>query len=233
VKVSAVGALVGYLGLSLWLASRIVAALEGPRDLPIVLAALPVGVLAADMISGLVHWFCDTYFDEETPLLGPALIGPFRAHHRDPGAMTRRRLLDVNLSNWLGAIPILLAVLWAFPAVDTSAALFGAASGLFLAQSLAWTNQVHVWAHLDTPPLVARVLQTMRLAIAPEHHAQHHRTGSSAYCITVGWLNPLVDRLGFFERLERGVAAVASALASFGVGSHEIKGKIERRNGTR
>ncbi len=46
------------------------------------LAIFP-GYLFADIASGLVHWFCDTFFEEKTPLLGKLLIQPFREHqHR-------------------------------------------------------------------------------------------------------------------------------------------------------
>ena len=59
----------------------------------------------ADAISGLVHWGCDHYFAEDTPLLGPALIAPFREHHRDPLAITRRDGFTLNVSNAPAAIP--------------------------------------------------------------------------------------------------------------------------------
>ena len=33
-----------------------------------------LGFLAADMASGVLHWFCDTYFESTTPFIGPMFI---------------------------------------------------------------------------------------------------------------------------------------------------------------
>src|SRR5437660_12453913 len=49
----------------------------------IVLAAVLCGYLAADFLSGFVHWLGDTWGSTRTPLLGQALIRPFRDPHVD------------------------------------------------------------------------------------------------------------------------------------------------------
>ena len=54
-----------------------------------------LGYLAGDLMSGVVHWFCDTFFEEDTPLIGRVLILPFREHHRDPLAMTRHGFAEI------------------------------------------------------------------------------------------------------------------------------------------
>ena len=54
-----------------------------------------LGYLASDFFSGIVHWFCDTFFEEDTPLVGRMLIEPFREHHRDPLAMTHHGLAEI------------------------------------------------------------------------------------------------------------------------------------------
>jgi ubiquitin-conjugating enzyme E2 variant len=72
------------------------------------------------------------------------------------------------------------------------------------------TNQIHKWAHLEHPPLVARPLQRLRLILSVEHHRGHHSGSHTArYCITTGWLNPVLDRAGFFRISERAVQAVS------------------------
>ena len=59
----------GALGL---LAVRLGRAVQSPADGVLALAMIVTGYLAADALTGLVHWFCDTFFDETTPVLGPA-----------------------------------------------------------------------------------------------------------------------------------------------------------------
>ena len=39
--------------------------------------------LAADLLSGFVHFLADNFGSADTPILGPNFIGPFRDHHVD------------------------------------------------------------------------------------------------------------------------------------------------------
>ena len=68
-----------------------------------------------------------------------------------------------------------------------------------------YTNsQIHKWAHLREPPPLVRWLQRTRLFLSPTHHASHHCGAHvTHYCITTGWLNGLLDGVGFFRTLER------------------------------
>jgi ubiquitin-conjugating enzyme E2 variant len=176
-----------------------------PGDALAAALAVPLAFLAADLVSAVVHWWCDTFFAEDTPLLGPALIQPFREHHRDPLAITRHGFLERNYSNVFAVLPILA---WAALA-DSSGA--GSWSGSFARSFLicfgfavAITNQIHGWAHAARVPRAIRVLQRARLVLHPRHHARHHRYGQ-AYCITGGWLDAALERTRVFERLERSV----------------------------
>jgi hypothetical protein len=69
------------------------------------------GDLLADVVSGIVHWFGDRTFAEDTPLVGWLIIGPFREHHRDSGAITHHGVLELLGNSGLGTAP-LLALAW-------------------------------------------------------------------------------------------------------------------------
>jgi ubiquitin-conjugating enzyme E2 variant len=70
------------------------------------------------------------------------------------------------------------------------------------------TNQIHKWSHLDRPSGAVRLLQRLRLILPAEHHQVHHTGDHTArYCITTGWLNPMMDRVQFFRRSERLIQA--------------------------
>lgn len=58
------------------LGSNLLGTLLWPQNLLLAPAALLLGYLAADILSGTVHWFCDTFFSEDTPLIGQVLIRP-------------------------------------------------------------------------------------------------------------------------------------------------------------
>jgi ubiquitin-conjugating enzyme E2 variant len=73
------------------------------------------------------------------------------------------------------------------------------------------TNQIHKWSHLDEEriPATVRALQRLHLVLPPAHHRRHHTAPfDTYYCITTGWLNWPLARLGFFRHLERAVTAV-------------------------
>ena len=164
---------------------------------------LSAGYLAADFVSGLVHWFGDRFFEEDTPLIGRVFIVPFREHHRDPLAMTRHGALELLGNSALGTVPLLaMAWLWA-GAIVTEGLTVGLAAGGIAA------NQLHAWAHARTAPRTVRWLQRHWLALPPAHHARHHRGGStSTYCTTTGWMNRSADRLKIFAGLERVLRAL-------------------------
>jgi ubiquitin-conjugating enzyme E2 variant len=169
------------------------------------LLALPLGYLLADFLSGCAHWFCDTFFEETTPVIGALLIAPFREHHVDPQAITRHGFLELNGNSALALVPLLGWMWWRGDALGVS---FGAtllqATAVFGSLALMATNQLHRWAHEAEPPRLARWLQRRGLILRPEHHAAHHRPPhEGAYCITAGWLNAALDRVRFFARCER------------------------------
>jgi ubiquitin-conjugating enzyme E2 variant len=193
------------------LGGHVASRLDGPGALWVLAMAAFLALLVVDFISGLVHWFCDTYFQEDTPVLGPLLIQPFREHHRAPLAITRRSFVQVNGNNCAAALPVLAVAVWTERnGSDAESSLLGAGFVWFFAWAVYWTNTFHKWAHAPRPPAAAAWLQRARLAISRRRHALHHREGDRAYCITTGWLNPLLDRARFFRGLERAVAALSS-----------------------
>jgi ubiquitin-conjugating enzyme E2 variant len=155
-----------------------VPALDGPALwlLPLMTA---VGVLIADFASGLVHWFCDTVFEEDTPVVGPLVILPFREHHRDPLAMTRHGFLEISGNICLVLVPALLLALWLLPRPARGAPAGQLAHALLLATTFAafWTNQLHKWAHTPAPPAAVVRLQRLRVVLPPVAHGRHHRPG--------------------------------------------------------
>lgn len=193
-----------FAGLALVLAARVAGGVRAPSDAALVLLAALGGWALSDLAAGVVHWFCDTFFDAETPGIGPAVIAPFREHHDDPLAITRRSFLEVNRTNYVAVLPVLALVVWRGDAVPDGAAAVVPTGVLFLAVGIALTNQFHQWAHARRVPRLARWLQRVGLAIEPTRHARHHASGGAcAFCVTTGWWNPVLDTLQVFERLAR------------------------------
>jgi ubiquitin-conjugating enzyme E2 variant len=181
------------------LALRVWGGIGSWSDAVAVAAMLAAGYVMADLLTGFVHWFCDTFFDVATPVIGPALIAPFREHHRDPLVMTRHGFLELTGSSFRGLAPLLAAFMWLGGASPLALHAFV----LAMSSGAVATNVLHRWAHDPAPPRPARALQRLGLILTPERHARHHAPPyAAAYCVTSGWLNPLCERLRLWTRAE-------------------------------
>ena len=183
---------------------RLVGVLLVPAAMPFVAAGLLLGYLAADFLSGTAHWFCDTFFGENTPLIGRTVIRPFRDHHRHPAAITRYHFLEQDGSNYFIIIPPLW-VAWRHGGPDPASALavLGHTALWGFALGALGTNLFHKWAHAERVPFPVRWLQRHRLILSPRAHGVHHRAYTGGYCVTSGWMNEVLDPLDFFGRVER------------------------------
>lgn len=163
--------------------------------------ALLSGMLAADFLSGVVHWAADTWGRADFPVLGPRLLVPFRVHHVNPDDFLRRRFLDANGDVAAITVP-LLAALVTMPLESAGQQVLGVA-GLAFCAAGGLTNQIHQWAHMPSPPRAVRWLQRAGVLLGRDEHESHHRGPYDAhYCITTGWCNRPLEIIGFFRRLE-------------------------------
>jgi plasmanylethanolamine desaturase len=174
--------------------------------------AIPLGIIGGDFVSGIVHWAADTYGSEDMRVIGPSLVKPFRLHHLYPRDICTHGLVETTGNVCILAVPVLSACLYLMWRMPESALLaFLVVCLVLVAAATVATNQFHKWAHQESPSSLARWLQRKRLVLEPQHHKQHHTPPfNKNYCITNGWLNPLLNRVKFFRRLE-------ATLALFGI----------------
>jgi plasmanylethanolamine desaturase len=183
-----------------------------PAGVGVVILALLLGYVLADLLSGVVHWLFDTWWTESTPWVGEAFVRPFREHHTDPESITRHDWVETNGNNCIGALPFLLVAL--LQPHSTSRGLFVMILLLTLALALVATNQFHKWAHQSDPGRVVSLLQRWHVILPADHHSVHHSSPyDTHFCITTGWLNPLLAATGVFRGLERVIVWVARRLS--------------------
>ena len=131
-----------------------------------VLVAIPLGIVGGDLVSGLVHWFADTYFSEDTPIIGRSLVKPFRLHHAYPRDICAHNTVVTLGNSCIIAVPALifcLYLLWLKP--ESSWPAFKALFVTLLAAATVATNQFHKWAHQENPSALVRWLQHKRLVL--------------------------------------------------------------------
>jgi len=160
------------------------------------LLATFAGLCLADFISGLVHWSADTYGHPTMPIFG-GFVRTFREHHADQLDITRHDFVETNGDVCIFSSPVHFTLL----CVLENPFALSCVLGLFVGS---YTNsQIHKWAHAADRPWLVRLCQKTRLLLSPDHHSQHHSGPHlSHYCITTGWMNGVLDRLGFFRKLE-------------------------------
>lgn len=152
----------------------------------------------ADFTSGLFHWIEDAYLDstklKNIPFFHHIALQN-EIHHRSPAAF-----LDCHpLENIATTVPFYAVIGTILLMIHPSFWIL-----LWLNMSL-FANMIHRWSHDPERPHQIEVLQNLGIIQTPDHHRRHHSFGdgpSTHYCVISNYLNPLLDRIGFWKRLE-------------------------------
>ena len=174
------------------------------HTLHILLQALGV-ILLADFVTGIGHWLEDAYGTEETPVIGPLVIKPNIVHQHYPRLFTK-------LTWWQSSWDLLLL----------GALIVGGAAWADVLTWHVWlfailcinANQVHKWSHqtrAEVGPVVS-FLQDYWILQTPRQHALHHTDPKNTfYCPLTNLLNPALEFVGLWPKLEAVIEALTGA----------------------
>lgn len=162
--------------------------------------ALFLAHFLADLLSGLIHWVCDSFGCASTRFWGPAFIGPFRRHHDTPRDITKITLAENLSSSAMAGLVALLLLSHELVSQDpyTPLKTFGMLLYILFVQFSVLSNLFHRWAHLREKDKNQAIhfLQDHNLIIRSEHHWRHHKQNFRVnYCISNGWANQVTNRI--------------------------------------
>ena len=162
-----------------------------------VLFSILIGLWLADFATGCFHWVVDNYGNPNWPVIGPNYIEPSHLHHDEDMFVFELSNIVTHLYIWSAVILVGL-FFWAVGLMTlpvAAACFFG-----FL------TNVIHRWSHTrpEDNTAVVRALQRVGLFQSTQHHTLHHDEASdSHYCLLTDHVNPLLEGIGLWPRLER------------------------------
>lgn len=165
-----------------------------------VLLELAAVILLADFVSGLVHWWQDRYARLDGPAWQRGIALNNLRHHARPRELLGHSYLESSWELLLGS-----AVIVAIAAVAGLLTWHVIVFALLSSQA----NQLHKWAHRtpqENGPIIGS-LQRLHLLQTPRHHGRHHQGARDThYCVITNFLNPLLEEVRFWRRLETMVA---------------------------
>jgi hypothetical protein len=159
-----------------------------------------LGILVADVIAGMFHWFEDTYLDYciDVPFLRE-ISRDNELHHYFPRAMLAYSYLEhMTVSFPLGMFVLLLLYVVYRRVFEYTYFIITFAFFSITA------NIVHRFSHMRECEniWIIRVLQKLGIFCSHDHHSLHHRNVTEKYCVVTEYNNYVLDGIYFWRGLE-------------------------------
>jgi hypothetical protein len=170
-----------------------------------------IGLFIADILSGVVHWTTDTWFDES---YWTRIVSIAREHHLYPQNIVGYGFRDyVGYASWPGLIFFAPWSLWLTLGAEPGPLVYlGVTLAFMMALTIYFGTYAHRLGHKQADWAPVRFLQRHHLIMSPRHHRVHHDNTVIRYCVLNGWANYPCDAIGFWRGLERLISFLTGAV---------------------
>lgn len=148
-------------------------------------------ILVADLLTGIFHWWEDRYGNPDWPIIGKYIIHPNIKHHQDPMFFCNGNYWT---RNWTTLIPSLIVSFIFY----TIGYYFWCLVFIIASQS----NEIHCWEHAKTNRFIKFLQKNYILQNKKTHSLHHKRPYDTNYCVITMIVNPILNKIYFWEYLE-------------------------------
>lgn len=165
-------------------------------DTLVVIVQVALIVCVADLISGVAHWAQDRFDTRSIPVFNELFIYKANEHHSHPNRSSQYSWLTRN------KYALIISIFFIFPAWLCS--FLSWQTGLLILVLL-FSSEIHIACHRPNnhKNWLVNKLQKIGCIQSNQHHLQHHQNDNTHYCIITNYVNPVVDKIGFFPLLDR------------------------------
>jgi hypothetical protein len=167
-----------------------------------IIIQIVIGYFLADLLTGMVHWFEDSYLEYciDLPIIGD-IAKDNELHHYFPRSIIAYSYFE----HMMIAIPMTLIVVGLLYFINRNmfkSYLVCVVSFAFFSST---ANIVHRFSHLRDceTNIILKVLQKTGLFCSNDHHSIHHSSIlNEKYCVISAYTNYILDRVYFWRFLE-------------------------------
>lgn len=152
--------------------------------------------ITADLITGIIHWWEDTYGNPNWPIIGKYVVEPNLIHHKQPTKMLEGSYWNrINTSFF--AVALIGSIFW----------WIGLRSWQMIICLLFCTqgNEIHAMSHRPDKAnsKIVLFLQKTGMLQSKKAHRWHHKAPyETNYCVMSDFINPILNRIEFWRKLE-------------------------------
>lgn len=152
--------------------------------------------VTADFITGIIHWWEDTYGNPNWPIIGKYIVEPNLIHHKQPNKLLEGSYWNRINTSFIAATFIGLILF-----------LFGMHSWQIILCLIlcVQANEIHAMSHRSDKSngILILFLQEAGIFQSRRVHRWHHKAPyETNFCIMSDFVNPILNKIEFWKKLE-------------------------------